>query len=218
MIINETQHSCPVCSSQASFYCSDTRRHYYCCNICSAVYVPAVYHLSSAAEKAEYDKHENHIDDEGYRRFLSRMANPMADAIAVGASGLDFGCGPGPALAAMLEAKGFSMSVYDKYYANNPQVLERQYDFICTTEVVEHLRSPTRVIDSLWDNLNVSGVLGVMTKRVENLEKFKRWHYKNDPTHIVFFHEKTFEWLADRLGASLQIICDDVVFLVKDRG
>ena len=206
-----------MCGSAVSFYCADKRRDYYRCSSCCAVHVPHEFHLSSAEEKLEYDKHENHIDDEGYRRFLSRMANPIADAVAVGASGLDFGCGPGPALAAMLEAKGFSMSIYDKYYANDVQVLARKYDFICATEVVEHLQAPMQVVESLWGSLNAGGVLGVMTKRADNLEKFKSWHYKNDPTHIVFFHEKTFQWLANRLSASLRIISDDVVFLVKDK-
>ncbi len=208
-------HPCPVCSSPTQMFFSDKFRAYRQCGVCSAVHVPAEHHLSEESEKAEYDKHENNIYDEGYRRFLARMMNPLLDILPAGACGLDFGCGPGPALAAMLEERGFTMSVFDKYYAHDTEAMEVEYDFVCTTEVVEHLQQPFTVIEQLWKLIKPRGVLGVMTKRVQDLEKFKGWHYKNDPTHIVFFHENTFAWIAKKLGADLRIISSDVVLLLK---
>ena len=33
----------------------------------------------------------------------------------------------------------------------------------------------------------------------ENID-FSSWYYKNDPTHIFFYHMKTFEWIVDRFA------------------
>ncbi len=212
---NFADQRCPVCLTSTTAYFADKRREYRHCPECSAVHVPRRFHLSEVDEKAEYDKHENDINDDGYRRFLARMMDPLLSTLKRGDRGLDFGCGPGPALAAMLEERGLSVSVFDKYYANNTHVLAQTYDFICATEVVEHLREPFATLEQLWKILQPSGILGIMTKRVQNLEKFQTWHYKNDPTHIVFFHEDTFHWVASRLNAKVNFVSDDVVLLSK---
>ncbi len=206
---------CPLCSNTAEFFFRDKRRDYHACNCCGAVHVPARYHLTDGEEKAEYDKHQNHFHDEGYRGFLSRMADPISSSVLAGSDGLEFGCGPGPALAKMFEQLGYKMTLYDKFYARNPEALLRKYDFITATEVVEHLRDPNDVMTLLWSLLKPGGTLGVMTKRVTTVEAFSRWHYKNDQTHIVFFHARTFQWLAKMWGASLSYYGDDVVVLKK---
>ncbi|MGH1374526.1 MAG: class I SAM-dependent methyltransferase [Cellvibrionaceae bacterium] len=210
-----TEKLCPICASYTVEFYADKRRSYLLCEECGAIHVPSQHHLSANDEKAEYDKHENDVSDEGYRKFLTRMMEPLLERVEPASQGLDFGCGPGPALARMLEERGFSMSVFDKYYANTPAALERHYDFICATEVVEHLAAPLQVFEKLWSLLKPGGVLGIMTKRVNDLENFYRWHYKNDPTHIVFFHEKTFRWIAKLLQAELKVVSADVILLIK---
>ena len=79
------------------------------CQRCRLVFVPRPYHLSAALEKAEYDKHRNTIDDAGYRKFLNRLAQPLIARLPAHSRGLDFGCGPGPALAEMLRSAGFEI-------------------------------------------------------------------------------------------------------------
>jgi hypothetical protein len=54
-----------------------------------------------------------------------------------------------------------------------------------------------------------------MTKRVRDKPSFSTWHYKNDPTHIAFYSEQTFAWLAQQWQLKLEIIDNDVVFLTK---
>ncbi|MGO3214946.1 MAG: hypothetical protein ACTIJ4_02465 [Halomonas sp.] len=39
---------------------------------------PPEQHLSAAAAKAEYDKHQNSPHDTGCRRFLGRLFTPLA--------------------------------------------------------------------------------------------------------------------------------------------
>ncbi len=206
--------TCPLCQSQKNIlFCQDKRREYYQCDDCRLVFVPEQFILTPEEEKAEYDKHENAIDDLGYRRFLSRLFDPLKERLQPGACGLDFGCGPGPALATMFQEAGFEMSVYDPFYANNSQVLNKKYDFITSTEVIEHVKNPAEVIPSLLKMLNSGGTIGFMTKQVLNKAAFANWHYKNDRTHIRFYSRDTFMFIADKFNLKVEFIGNDVIIL-----
>ena len=194
---------------------ADKRREYLRCGDCWLVFVAPAFFLSSEAEKAEYDLHENGPDDPGYRRFLSRVFEPTMARIRPGSSGLDFGSGPGPTLSRMFEEAGHRMEIYDIFYADDRSVLEQDYDFITATEVVEHLHRPRATLDMLWGCLRLGGVLSIMTKRVRDRDAFANWHYKNDMTHVAFFSRETFEWLAARWEAELALIGSDVAILSK---
>lgn len=214
------QQQCPLCrakshgGAQSVFY-RDKRRDYWRCHHCHLVFVPPIFYLSKARERAEYDLHDNQVDDAGYRRFLSRVHAPLVRRLSAGARGLDFGCGPGPALAAMLQEHGLVAALYDIFYAPDTSVFNRQYDFITATEVVEHLHNPAAVLNRLWQCITVGGVLAIMTKLARDAEAFARWHYKNDPTHVCFFSRQTFVYLAAELNAELEFIADDVIFLTR---
>ncbi|MGS2722294.1 class I SAM-dependent methyltransferase [Porticoccus sp. GXU_MW_L64] len=207
---------CPLCSAaDCQPYHQDKFHHYLCCNRCQLVFVPPNQHLSPEQEKAEYDLHQNDIDDPGYRRFLSRLFTPLSERLPTGGEGLDFGCGPGPALAAMFREVGHSISLYDCFYYPDSRVLDKQYDFIVATEVVEHLSQPGLELQRLWGLLKPGGWLGVMTKLVIDRDAFRQWHYKNDKTHICFFSRETFQWLAGQWGASVEFVGADVILLQK---
>jgi 2-polyprenyl-3-methyl-5-hydroxy-6-metoxy-1,4-benzoquinol methylase len=179
------------------------------------VHVPSEFWVSENEEKAIYDLHDNQIDDQGYRRFLSRVFDPLNKLLPANSSGLDFGCGPGPALAAMLEEAGHSVSLYDIFYYPDSAVLNRQYQFITATEVVEHLSQPKQELERLWRCLEPGGLLGIMTKKVQDKEAFSRWHYKNDLTHICFFAERSFEYLSEQWGADIVHTGKDVIIFKK---
>lgn len=205
---------CPLCGAgHAAFYHRDARRPYLQCRRCDLVFVPPDYLPDTAAERAEYDLHRNDVNDAGYRRFLSRLATPLLARLPAGASGLDFGCGPGPALARMLRARGLSVALYDPFYAPDASVLCGRYDFICATEVVEHLHRPGAELARLWRLLAPGGWLGVMTKLVRDADAFSRWHYKNDPTHVCFFSAATWHWWTARRGAHAQFEGADVILI-----
>lgn len=211
-----TDIHCTLCAGiQTSRFASDSRRPYLRCAACGLVFVPPAYYLSRDAERAEYDLHQNNVDDPGYRAFLSRLSQPLCERLSPGARGLDFGCGPGPALAQMMAAAGFEMALYDSFYASDTAPLAQQYDFICATEVVEHLHHPGRELERLWSLLRPGGWLGVMTKLVRDAEAFTNWHYKNDPTHVCFFSTRTWQWWAGRRGATVEIIGADVALFRK---
>ncbi|MCP5162119.1 MAG: class I SAM-dependent methyltransferase [Hahellaceae bacterium] len=205
---------CPLClSTHARHYHTDKWREYWQCVNCQLVFVPSAFWLNEQQEKAEYDLHNNQPDDPGYLKFLSRLTQPLLERVTSGAVGLDFGSGPGSALAPMLQAQGFTMREYDKFYAQDDTALQQPYDFITATEVFEHLHYPATEIARLMALLQPGGWLGVMTKRVTTPEAFARWHYIRDRTHIIFFADETFAWLAQHYHCRLELIGSDVALL-----
>lgn len=194
---------CPLCAfPEAGDYCRDARRRYLRCPVCGLIFVPPSQFITEAAEKQRYDLHRNSPHDDGYRRYLGRLAGPMLRSLAPGGRGLDFGSGPEPLLARMFEEAGHAMAIYDRFYEPAASALERRYDFITASEVLEHLREPRAVLDNLWACLQPGGLFGVMTQFAAGPDAFPSWHYKNDPTHILFFSPETFGWLGQRWGST----------------
>ena len=209
---------CPLCHHLHSLlFCQDKRRHYFQCQQCQLVFADRATLLSSEQELAQYQLHQNDLADQGYRQFLQRLATPLLGMLPdKELEGLDFGCGPGPLLAKMLTEAGHNMAVWDPFFAKDDTALLRQYDFICCSEAIEHFVNPAQEW-SLWLRLlKADGILAIMTKRYTNAAAFANWHYKNDPTHVSFFAEDTFAYLARRDGFVLQVVDKDVVLLQRN--
>lgn len=207
---------CPLCQSDdTQFYFQDKKREYQQCNHCYLVFVPPAFWLSAELEKAEYDKHENSLDDEGYLRFLSRMITPITEQIPAPADGLDFGCGPAPALAHYMKSNGYRMELYDLYYFPDRSVLDKQYNFVTSTEVIEHIAAPVPYLKQLMSLVKPGGLIGLMTKLVIDQDRFATWHYKNDPTHICFYSKETFNYIAKQYELDVEFIGQDVMLLTS---
>lgn len=212
-MINPT---CPLCNAyDVTNFHQDKNRIYIQCRVCRLIFVPAVHFLSEKEEKARYDLHQNNPEDPGYRQFLNRLFDPLQERLDPISYGLDFGSGPGPTLSLMFEQEGHSVEIYDYYYARNPELLENQYDFITATEVVEHLHHPRQELDKIWNCLKPEGNLGIMTRFAADKKSFADWHYKRDPTHVCFFSQPTFEWLAKQWQAQVDFIDKDIVIFCK---
>jgi len=203
--------TCPLCLSEKVVdYHQDKKRPYLQCNHCELVFVPSTHHLSKELEKAEYDKHENLIEDEGYLKFLSRMATPIIERVESTAMGVDIGCGPTPELAHLMAQSGLQQKVYDPYYHPDTKVLSAKYDFVTCTEVIEHVSDAKGFIEQLISLCKDTALIGIMTKLVIDKERFSMWHYKNDPTHICFYSDATFNYIAKNYGLSIEKVATDV--------
>jgi len=212
----KSEISCPLCEAfEVSHFHHGAIREYFLCSVCSLVFVPSTNFLSKESERTHYQFHKNDPKDLRYRKFLSRLADPLMNNLAAGAKGLDFGCGPGPTLSIMLAEKGFPTTIFDPVFERRANVFKMQYDFITASEVVEHLHRPRFEFQRLWSCLHDGGVLGIMTKRRFDSHTFADWHYISDPTHVIFFSDNTFRWIAEWLSARLMIIGPDVVLLSK---
>ncbi len=206
---------CPLCGAASEHFTRDARRDYFRCPSCSLVFVVAGDRVSRAEEKACYDQHQNDPNDQRYRQFLNRLFAPLHERLPPRSRGLDFGSGPGPTLSLMFHDAGHVMRIYDPFYAPDMTALTDTYDFITASEVVEHLHRPREELERLWSLLRPGGWLAVMTKRTGDLDAFNTWHYKKDPTHVVFFAEATFIWLANHWQAELTLADRDVALLHK---
>lgn len=212
--MTETPDHCPLCADKnTSHYFQDTIRDYWQCVNCNLVFVDHSQHVNETDEKLRYDQHQNSINDEGYCAFLGHLLEPLSERLPESAEGLDFGCGPGPTLSLLLEQKGYRVDCYDKYYLPDEKLLTKQYDFITSTEVLEHLREPRLTIDRLNSCLKPGAYLGIMTQLLPEFEQFSKWHYKKDQTHICFYSDVTFKWIAKRWNLELEILSRDVIIL-----
>lgn len=168
---------------------------------------------SEAAARAEYALHRNRIDDPGYRSFLDRVAAPLCARLRRDARGLDYGCGPGPALVAMLNERGFACAGYDPEFANDGALLEQRYDFVACTEVAEHFTDPRSEFLRLHGLLAPGGWLALMTQWRRDDRDFARWRYVHDPTHVAFYRERSLRWVADWLGLQFESPGPNVVLM-----
>lgn len=190
--------SCPLCGDAASDLTmpSSTGRTYAHCRTCDLIHAHIGDLLSPKVERARYSEHDNTLDNEGYvamfEEFLARAVIPYTS----GARALDFGCGPGPVLAHLLRRRGFIVDVYDPFFFPHRGFLSREYDLVTSTEVFEHLRDPAEVLETLCGLIAPGGVLAIMTHLHPGVDSFADWWYHRDPTHIVFYSERSLEWIS----------------------
>ena len=214
---------CPLCRSDETslfFTGSDKRdrRSFELCSVCDSVFVPQRFHLEREAQRQRYLTHNNDPGDPAYRGFLSRLFDELRPHLAGGASGLDYGAGPGPALAAMMGEEGFSVRVYDPFFYPDTSALEARYDFITCTETAEHFSRPREDFDRLDALLKPSGRLGVMTGMLDDWEEFPDWHYRLDPTHISFYSGETMRWIGGHYGWDVELPRQTVTLFRKPAG
>jgi len=209
--------TCPVCrEGGARLFASVGGRDYLRCEICQATFLRPDQLPSRTVERHEYDQHRNRPADPAYRAFLAQLAGPLLQRLAPSRTGLDYGCGPGPALVAMLQEAGHRVTLYDPFFHPDPRALEARYDFITCTEVVEHFHQPAREFARLAALLKPGGLLAIQTCLQTNDAAFARWNYRRDLTHVVFYREETFFRIARHHDWIMEIPARNVVFLTRE--
>ena len=95
-------------------------------------------------------------------------------------------------------------------------MLERTYDFVVCSEVAEHCHRPAEEFPRLDGLLKPGGRLGIMTGILTDDDRFADWHYRRDPTHVVFYRPETFAHIARRHHWHLEFPAENVVLFRKD--
>jgi SAM-dependent methyltransferase len=207
---------CPVCrGSRTRHFLSVGGRDYWRCESCAATFLDRRRLPDSESENARYRLHRNSPDDEAYRSFLRRLADPLLARLPPGQTGLDYGCGQGPALAQMLVAAGHTVRRYDPLFQPDRSVLEETYDFITCAEVAEHFHRPGEEFARLNRLLKPGGWLGIMTSFLADDEGFADWHYRRDLTHVVFYKAATFRHIAARFNWRCHLPAPDIVLMQR---
>lgn len=207
---------CVVCElATCEVFIVVDQREYWRCPECLATFLDPSQFPSAQVELRQYRLHRNDPDDAGYRAFLDRVAQPLLARLSAGSRGLDFGCGPGPVLAAMLRDAGHCVALYDPFFHPDRRVLEDKFDFITCTEVAEHFHRPAEAFEQLDAMLKPGAWLFVMTTLQFDDAGFADWYYRRDPTHVVFYRAVTLENVARRFGWESEHVGQNVFCMRK---
>ncbi len=189
-------------------------RQFLRCQLCELIFVPQGFHLCAQDEADRYRLHENTLQNEGYvRMFLEKIALMHKYCHGVN-SVLDYGCGPEPVLAELLKREGFDCDIYDPHFF--PDLPDRSYDLIISTEAFEHFRDVKGEMQKICSHLAPGSYLAVMTSFHDAARDFEHWWYTSDPTHICFFGARTFEWIAKEFGFKI-IYKDNKNFIILQK-
>lgn len=188
--------NCPLCKEKGSEFFKDD---FFLCNNCQAIFRNKEKYLDVQAEKQRYEEHNNDVNDISYQKFVLPIVSYVLNNFTVKDQGLDFGCGTGPVISKLLHDKKYKIEQFDIFFANDQKLLEKKYDYIVICEVIEHFSDPQKEFENLKKMLKKDGALICMTDLYSKDIDFAKWYYKNDPSHVFFYHAKTIELLAKKL-------------------
>jgi Methyltransferase domain len=212
--MNKILKICKLCqSTEINLLDLKLIRNFYRCHNCYLVFVDEKHLPSVTVEKNRYDHHKNDIQDVGYTQFLHQLIEPILLLIKSDDIGLDYGCGPTAVLSKIMERHDVQMHNYDPIYY--PIVPKINYNFIMSTEVVEHFHNVRSEWIKLLSNLKENGILGIMTHLWTDKTDFDNWYYSRDITHTAFYHVKTIEFIANEFHFSICEIINDRVIIFK---
>ncbi len=208
--------NCMLCGAITDEYFQFRGIDYYRCSYCCSVMMHPFFYPDPEHEKARYDQHHNDVYDPGYRNFVKPLVERITKHYKPESSALDYGAGHGPVITEMLKESGYWPLLFDIYYHNDRKVLSKTYDFIFCSEVIEHFRDPRREFVLLRSLIKPKGSLFCMTELFNDKINFATWHYKNDPTHLFFYHEKALHWIKDFFSFKELFIDNRVIHFTVD--
>ncbi len=209
---------CPLCFNKKSFTMvhGPDARTYRGCNKCRLIFTETRFLPSARDEKKRYLTHKNGIQYPGYVKFLNQAINPALPLLSEDMEGLDFGCGPTPTLSLLLKNQGYKCNNYDPIFF--PVLACKHYDFIFATECFEHFFFPEKEIKKIHNLLKPGGLLIIMTETWNSIDAFSNWYYAKDTTHVSFYHNHTFRFIAEKFNfESLDNISQRVILLKKQQ-
>jgi hypothetical protein len=204
---------CILCAGSTKEFWKSKNREFVECTNCGGIQLLPEFYVSENIEKKRYLSHNNDVEDPRYQNFVSPITSRIIKDFSPAEKGLDYGCGTGPVATTELQKEGYTIALYDPYFHPNTEVLNAKYDFIICCEVMEHFYEPKREFSELAVRLHPGGKLYCKTSLYSEEIDFDKWYYKNDPTHVFFYTEKSLEWIKDNLGFSaLEIYPKVIVF------
>jgi SAM-dependent methyltransferase len=206
--------NCTLCQKPLSISI-DTE--YFHCQNCQAYVMKQALWLDPKAEKERYDMHKNDIYDARYRDFVSPISNAIKSDFTAKHQGLDYGCGPGPVIAKVLEEANYQVRLYDPYYQPDETYLTELYDYIFSCEVFEHFTQPKAEIEKLVGLLKPKGRIYIMTDPYDASIgiPFENWYYRKDPTHVFIYTYDTMRYIAQNFP--LKLVCMEKRLIVFEK-
>lgn len=188
--------------------------NFFRCNDCKLVFKDPGVRAKTENEKQHYLKHKNESDNEEYQKYMLKMIEPLKKHLKKGDEGLDFGAGYSAVLEQMFRKLGYTCFSFDPLFCFEEKLLDREYDFITCSEAAEHFCDPFQEFQVLFKLLKSEGHLAIRTKFLPK-ENFKDWWYHRDPTHVVFYSEETFLYLAKKFQRNVIFLENDISLFGK---
>jgi hypothetical protein len=189
---------CPLCDRRAALFYDFKQRRYYQCGFCQAIIKDPAAWPGRAEEKSRYLEHLNRVEDPRFQQFVSPVCNAVLARHTKDEQGLDFGAGHAPVITHVLQQASYDIAAYDPLFFPKKTLLDRQYHYICSCEVIEHFHQPAMSFALLRRLLRTGGSLLCMTELFHEGIDFHRWNYKNDPTHVFIYHRNTISYIAEK--------------------
>ncbi len=209
---------CPLCEALDSRDVgSDKRRQFFLCNSCGLIFVPNAFHPTPEQAKQRYDLHDNTESNQGYVRFLTQVAEIIDASVAPTARILDYGCGKGAILTALLQQRGKQCDPFDPLYDFQlpGKNIRKPYDAIVLCEVIEHCSDVRCTLREIGQLLDERGVVLVRTQCYPAIQNMARWWYAQDLTHVNFFSRCALETAAEILHRKLVDTSVRDIFLIR---
>lgn len=211
---------CSLCNSDIKDKMTDKQgKIYYICHNCELIQLDKEFHLSNKKEKERYELHENTPENKGYTNYLNNIiSNSVSPFLKPGDRVLDFGCGPEKTWAGLLSEKGYNVSTFDPYYDNNKEWIINSFDGITAIEVFEHIISPAQELGKLSNCLKTGNYLIIRTMlHNNNRDTFKKWWYKDDPTHVSFYSTVSINYICRKWNYELIQIKDNCEIVLRKK-
>lgn len=164
-------------------------------------------------------QHYGRAQKKSKQKQLSQFILPLLDQISQQQTGklngLNFGRILDKKSQQTILNTGNLVNQYDPFFAADQSVLKQLYDFVCCYRVFEHFRHPHREWLLLNQLVKPGGWLAISTPLLTDKDHFTKWHYKNNPTHVSFYQQSTFEYLAFNSDFELLFASKDLVLMQK---
>ena len=198
-------NKCKICQNNTTpLEDKKTSKIYHQCSVCSYIALDEEYYVDENHERSHYDKHHNNFESLGYVKMFEDLISEFIPVHVDIKTALDFGCGEGEVLPILLDRNSIQCDRYDLFYFPQKIYENKKYDLICSTEVFEHLQNPLEMLKKLLLHVEENGFILLMSAfHPNNDEKFLKWWYIRDVTHIGFFNLDTFEFLAKSLNLEI---------------
>jgi SAM-dependent methyltransferase len=191
---------CPLCRSATTFFGRWNLRKYFRCGQCLGVFLHPDHLPSPEKEKERYDQHQDPGTTKGYLKFVDPLLQELNKEEFTGKTILDFGAGPHSFLSRHLTEKGWDCTSFDPFFYPEKQWNAKLFDAILLVEVMEHFHHPHAEFGQLKALLKPGAKLLCMTSLFREETDFSKWYYKNDPTHVFFYHEQSIAWISKEFG------------------
>lgn len=204
--------NCPLCEEK--LYHKNTSSFYPCAN-CLGYVKDSLLRYDSKQERNHYLFHNNDVHDLGYQNFVADLVDQITLRCTKEQKELDFGSGSAPVTSYLLQKNGYTIDLYDPYFAPEVDYKNNTYDYIFSCEVFEHFYFPKKEIETLLSILKSNGHLIIKTHLYSEEFDFDSWYYLKDLTHVFIFTKKTMAYIAQRYNLDILLIQERLIVLRK---